>query len=99
MSDNNYSHSHFIKNNLGGFIGIMANIIDKPKNIPEHKLKKKTFGIKKLVKSTIIKPLLVLLLLMSYIFLGGLILQSIELPNEKIKLHQFNVLLEELQKI
>ena len=40
MSDNNYSHSHFIKNNLGGFIGIMANIIEKPKNIPEHKLKK-----------------------------------------------------------
>lgn len=98
MSDNNYSHSHFIKNNLGGFIGIMANIIEKPKNIPEHKLKKKPLGIKNLVNSTLIKPLLVLLTLMAYIFSGGLILQSIELPNEKIKLHQFNVLIDELQK-
>ena len=35
---------------------------------------------------------------MAYIFSGGLILQSIELPNEKIKLHQFNVLIDELQK-
>ena len=91
-----YSHSHFIKNHLGGFIGIMANIIKQPKKKLIHKTKKK-MGIKKWINIIFSKYLLVLLILVAYIFLGGLILQHIELPYEKNKLQQFEIMLEQLQ--
>ena len=40
MEGNIYSHPHFIKNHLGGFIGVIANIVDNPKKISISKTKK-----------------------------------------------------------
>ena len=92
-----YSHSNFINNHLGGFIGIMANIIKQSPKIAIQKPKKK-MDFKKNINFIFIKSIIVLLILVGYIYIGGLILQYIELPYEKNKLQQFEIMITQLQK-